>query len=71
MQQCNKIGHFTKVCHQKNVNRVDNTEETGRCHSGNNRNGDIPIKHLEHSTVKQSPEIYHCKKRLQEKLLSQ
>ena len=24
---CSKIGHFTKVCQQKNVNRVDNTEE--------------------------------------------
>ena len=24
---CNKIGHFTKVCQQKNVNRVGNTEE--------------------------------------------
>ena len=24
---CNKIGHFAKVCQQKNVNHVDNTEE--------------------------------------------
>ena len=24
---CNKIGHFTKVCLQENVNHVDNTEE--------------------------------------------
>ena len=24
---CRKIGHFTKVCQQKNVNRVDNTKE--------------------------------------------
>ena len=43
---------------------------TGRCHSGNNRKWDIPIKHSEHSTVKQSPKTYRCKKRFQEKLIS-
>ena len=64
---CSKIGHFNKVSPQENVNHVDNTEDW-RCHSGNNRNRDVPIKYLEHSTVKQSPKIYCCKKRFLEKL---
>ena len=51
-------------------NRVDNTEEQEDVTQEKNRVGDIPIKHLENPTVKQSPEIYRCKNRFQEKLIS-
>ena len=47
----------------KNWNLAEGTGRTGRYHSGNNRDGDIPIKYLERSIVKQYPDIYRCKKR--------
>ena len=64
---CQKIGHFAKVLSRERCKLCRQHRKTERCHSENNRNGDIPIKHLEHSTVKQSPEIYRCKKRFRKK----
>ena len=60
---CNKIGHFAKVCQQKNVNCVDSTD------SGNNRNGHIPVLQLERSTVKQSPKFTVVKSDFKKNLL--
>ena len=41
---CNKIGHFAKVCQQAHVYCINNSEEQEDIKSGRGRNYNLPTK---------------------------